>query len=246
MAGDWIKMRLDLADDPAVMEMAEQLGMPEQCVVGYLHTIWSWASRNSYDGSVTGVALSSLGRATRCERVPELMVQVGWLEVYETEDGRPLLVFPKWGNHLSDSAKSRALAALRMAKSRCAVSATETQPEKRREEKRRVKKDSTNVESPPKQVWDGDRFPLTGGSLYRLPMDLYDQYQATYPWDIDSELRKCAQWCRENKPKRSKSARGMQTRITKWLNRVDDGRANDNGQSDAAAIAKLFQELPDE
>lgn len=108
MAGDWIKMRVDLVDDPSVVWMAEQLGMPEPCVVGYLHTIWSWASRQCDAGSVTGVTLSALQRITHCERVAELMVKVGWLEVLEI-DGMPVLRFPNWERHNSQSAKQRAL-----------------------------------------------------------------------------------------------------------------------------------------
>jgi len=113
MAGDWIKMRVDLVDDPSVVWMAEQLGMPEPCVVGYLHTIWSWASRQCDAGSVTGVTMSALQRITRCDRVPELMVRIGWLEVLEI-DGMPVLRFPNWERHNSQSAKQRALTQSRM------------------------------------------------------------------------------------------------------------------------------------
>ncbi len=146
MAGDWIKMRLDLADDPAVMEMAEILGMTEPCVVGYLHTIWSWASRHCNAGTVTGVTLESLGRVTRCTNVPEAMHKVGWLEVLET-GGRPSLQFPKWDRHNSQSAKSRALTKKRVDSHRLKKcnddSVTKALPEKRREEKRREENKKT-------------------------------------------------------------------------------------------------------
>lgn len=77
-------------------------------------------------------------------------------------------------------------------------------------------------DDPPKQVWDGDAWPLSNGSLYRLPLDVYERYLITYSFDIDADLRKCAQWCRDNKPERSKTAAGQQRRITAWLNRSDD------------------------
>ena len=132
MAGDWIPMRLDLAEDPAVMRMAEMLGMPEPCIVGYLHTIWSWASRQCDAGSVTGVSPKSLGRVTRCETIPDAMVAVGWLEEVEI-DGTPSIRFPNWERWLSQSAKSRALTARRMASKRLrdsdAASVTESSPQ---------------------------------------------------------------------------------------------------------------------
>lgn len=94
---------------------------------------------------------------------------------------------------------------------------------------------SPNGDSPPKQVWDGDGFPLSTGTVYRLPLEVYERYRATYSWDIDRELRKCAQWCRDNKSRRSRTARSMQGRITKWLNRADDSyRHNGNGQAGAS------------
>ena len=86
-----------------------------------------------------------------------------------------------------------------------------------------LQEEVTNVTSTtPTQVWGGDAWPLSTGSVYKLPIDLLAKYKATYSWDVEPELKKCAQWCRENKPKRSKNAKGMQARITKWLNRHDD------------------------
>jgi hypothetical protein len=162
MAGDWIKMRVDLVDDPSVIWMAEQLGLPEPCVVGYLHTIWSWASRQCNDGSVTGVTLASLQRITHCDHVADLMVKVGWLEVLEN-DGMTVLRFPKWERHNSQSAKQRGLTQLRVAKIRSkscnGESVTKTLPE---QEKRREEihgpcgKDHINGGEPRKEVHRDD------------------------------------------------------------------------------------------
>ena len=52
MAGDWIKMRVDLADDPAVIGMASSLKIDEYEVIGRLHKIWSWADKHTTDGFV--------------------------------------------------------------------------------------------------------------------------------------------------------------------------------------------------
>jgi hypothetical protein len=140
MAGDWIKMRLDLPEDPAVIEMADITGLEEQCIVGYLHAVWSWASRHCNDGTVTGVTLNSFKRVTRCNDVVDAMVKVGWLLVSDV-DGRPVLEFPNWDRHNSQSAKQRALTTARVRKSRTnncnGTSVTKALPEKRREEKRR-------------------------------------------------------------------------------------------------------------
>ena len=118
MAGDWIPMRLDLPEDPAVLEMADILGQPEEYVVGCLHKIWSWASRQCHDGTVTGVTVMSLSRAVKLPDVVTAMVRVGWLIDGRTEDDRPFIAFPKWENWLSKSAKSRINNAINQRKSR--------------------------------------------------------------------------------------------------------------------------------
>ena len=107
MAGDWIPMRLDLCDDPAVLEMADILDQPEEYVVGCLHKVWSWASRNCHDGTVTGVTKMSLSRAVKLPEAVSAMVAVGWLAEGKGADGRPFVSFPKWENWLSKSAKAR-------------------------------------------------------------------------------------------------------------------------------------------
>lgn len=140
MAGDWIPMRLDLAEDPAVVEMADLIGESEVHVVGYLHKIWSWASRHCHDGSVTGVTLVSLARLTASGNVPDAMARVGWLEAGE-ENGRPVLRFPHWERWMSQSAKRRVLATNRKQRSRresvTQASRTERDKSATREEKRR-------------------------------------------------------------------------------------------------------------
>jgi hypothetical protein len=118
MAGDWIPMRLDLAEDPAVMHMAELIGCSENEIVGRLHKVWSWASRQCHDGCVTNVTLVSLGRVTNLTGFPEAMRDAGWLEEAIGADGKPSLVFPKWEMWLGQSAKKRLIDAKRQAKHR--------------------------------------------------------------------------------------------------------------------------------
>jgi hypothetical protein len=142
MAGDWIKMRIDLMEDPAVMQMADELGIREEAIVGYCHALWSWVSRQCHADTVTGVTLASLGRRINLPGFPELMCDVGWLEYDESGD-RPVIRIPNWDRHLSQSAKKRANDANRQANRRKSVTQVSrsscdnsvTREEKRREEK---------------------------------------------------------------------------------------------------------------
>ena len=58
MAGDWIPMRVDLADDPAVISIATATGLDELAVVGRLHRLWSWANRHLTTGAAPSVSES--------------------------------------------------------------------------------------------------------------------------------------------------------------------------------------------
>ena len=106
-------MRLDLHEDPAVIEMADRMEVREEVICGYLHKIWAWASRQCHAGSVTGVTLVSLGRVTNLPGFPEMMRDVGWLAEDADSDGRPVIVFPNFDRWLEKSAKSRLLSAQR-------------------------------------------------------------------------------------------------------------------------------------
>lgn len=118
MAGDWIPMRLDLYEDPAVAFMAERLGEREEVIVGFLHRVWSWASRQSQDGCVYCVTMMSLGRVTSLPNFPELMAEAGWLESGTDEVGRPFVRFPNWDRWMGESAKKRLSASRRKQKER--------------------------------------------------------------------------------------------------------------------------------
>lgn len=113
MAKDWIKMRVDLSEDPAVIGIASSLGIDEFSVVGRLHRVWSWADSHTVDGNAHSVTVSWLDRLVCVEGFGKAMVAVGWLE--ETEDG---MRFPKFERHNTQSGKRRALAAKRAEKHR--------------------------------------------------------------------------------------------------------------------------------
>ena len=113
MAGDWLKMRHDLADDPAVIRMSAETGIDEDAVIGKLFRLWSWADRHTRDGVAAGIALAWVDRFARCDGFGAALVEVGWLV-----DDDAGLRFPRFDRHCSTSAKERAVDAARKAVSR--------------------------------------------------------------------------------------------------------------------------------
>lgn len=137
MAGDWIKMRHDLADDPAVIRLGVLARLDGDAVIGKLFRLWSWADRHSTRGEVEGLDLAWVDRLAGSEGFGAALVRVGWL--VETDSG---LCFPRFDRHCSDTAKARALGKNRVEAHRNGVRVTgppdrvtlTALPEKRREE----------------------------------------------------------------------------------------------------------------
>lgn len=122
MAGDWIKMRVSLATDPAVIGIAARLDCTEFEVVGMLHHLWSWADTQSRDGHATGVTEKWIDRYVQRDKFAQAMQSVGWLVI--TEDG---VEFPNFDRHNGETAKTRALASNRQKKRRANVTGYEEQ-----------------------------------------------------------------------------------------------------------------------
>ncbi len=133
MAGDWIKMRADLDEDPAVIGIAILLGMDEDHVVGKLWKLWRWANLQTIDGNAVGVTETWIDRYICVTGFASAMCKVGWLVI--NADGFSI---PKFDRHNSESAKERALTLARVskhrAKKRNAETVTKPLPEKRRGE----------------------------------------------------------------------------------------------------------------
>ena len=129
MAGDWMKIELELPDKPEVHAIANTLNLDPDAVVGKLVRVWQWFDKHTTDGNAYGVTYSLLDRITNVTGFGEAMMLAGWLEQNDKN-----LTMPKFDRHNSKSAKTRALTGLRVEKSRNAPSVTKALPEKRREE----------------------------------------------------------------------------------------------------------------
>jgi len=135
MAGDWIKIRVGLWDDPAVIGIARTLGISIDEVVGKLARLWGWADQQTSDGYAPNVTTEWIDVRVERNGFATALAKEGWLEI---KDGG--VQFPNFERHMGKSAKNRCQSQLRMRKLRSKRNHTVTQepsPEKRREEKRR-------------------------------------------------------------------------------------------------------------
>jgi len=237
MAGDWIKVKTDLATDPAVISVAADLGLDEDLVVGKLCRLWSWANTHTSNGHAAGVTGKWLDKFLECDNFATALAAVHWLEV--TPDG---LEIPRFERHNGKSAKTRVSARERKQRSRSrhAAGVTLAGHTSDREEKRKRREE---VIEPPAGVslsrTSGTTtagrtefgFPTANGGTWYLSTIKYEQYGDTYAdLDLDFQLQKARQWLRDNKQRR-KTPGGMTAFLTKWLNRCTDaaGPGGDRG-----------------
>ncbi len=108
MSGDWIKMRVNLSTDPAVIAIADACDMDEDHIVGKLHRFWSWADQQTEEGDAPSVTKKWVDRYLSAAGFADAMVSAGWLE--ETPEG---LRIPNFDAHNGQSAKKRGLTAKR-------------------------------------------------------------------------------------------------------------------------------------
>lgn len=157
MAGDWLKMRIDLQSHPKVVRIMSAL-RPQDVqfltdkfrVIGGLHAMWGVFDTHSEDGVLHGYTLEMMDHIIGWAGFSKAVFDVEWLVL--DEDGS--LAMPSFEEHNGKSGKRRAEDQKRKRDSRLISAScpedlgqiadkkqTETGLEKRREEK----KEKTNI-----------------------------------------------------------------------------------------------------
>jgi len=113
MAGDWIKIQNVTLDKPEVYQIADQLSLDPDAVLGKLLRVWIWADTQTYDGTMS-VPYSQIDRMTNAQGFAEALESVGWL----SDDG-----FTNFDRHNGATAKSRSMTAKRVSKHRASKEA---------------------------------------------------------------------------------------------------------------------------
>ncbi len=110
MAGEWIKVRTNLWNDPRVSQLCDLTGTPEAMIVGGLYWLWATADEHTETGLMPGLSLSAVDRKTGIVGFGAALVSIDW--VHETANG---IVLARFDEHNGTSAKTRAQTARRVA-----------------------------------------------------------------------------------------------------------------------------------
>lgn len=116
MAGDWIKMRTNLWDDPRVGRLVDMTGATDSQVIGSLYWLWASADQHTENGYMPGLTLRQIDRKTGTPGLGAALVEIGWL--IDGTDGVTLVNFSE---HNGTSAKRRCVDAQRKANERAIV-----------------------------------------------------------------------------------------------------------------------------
>lgn len=150
MAGDWIKMRIELQSHPKIVRILSATQSDKFRVIGGLHAAWSVFDTHSEDGKLHGYTPDLMDHVIGWPGFSGALVAVGWLVF----DGAETLSMPEFVEHNGKSGKRRAEDQKRKRESRKCPQivrneAEEVADEKRtREEKRREDKNNTSAATP--------------------------------------------------------------------------------------------------
>ena len=113
MAGDWIKFETATPDKPEVWQIASELQIDPDAVVGKLLRVWAWFDSHTEEGNAPSVTKTLLDRNVAVAGFCDAMVSAGWMQ----DDGETITL-PNFHAHNGKTAKNRALTAKRVAKSK--------------------------------------------------------------------------------------------------------------------------------
>jgi hypothetical protein len=138
MAGDWIKMRIDLQTHPKVFRIVSALKADRLRVIGGLHVAWSIFDTHCDDGVLVGYTAEAMDAVIGWPGFTQAMIDVEWASINDAGS----LVMPRFDEHNGASAKRRANDNERKRAARKSgnvrnVSASDADSLRTREEKRR-------------------------------------------------------------------------------------------------------------
>jgi hypothetical protein len=110
VAGEWIKVRTNLWDDPRITQLCDLTGSAEATVIGGLYWLWATADEHTESGHMPGLSIAAIDRKTGVKGLGHALLTVGWID--DTDGG---ITINRFYEHNGTSAKNRASTAKRVA-----------------------------------------------------------------------------------------------------------------------------------
>jgi hypothetical protein len=107
---NWIKFETATSHKPEVWQMAQDLGIDPDAVVGKLLRVWAWFDEQTENGNAPSVTKALLDRYVGVTNFCESMKNAGWLIEQDST-----IQLPNFDRHNGATAKKRVLSAKRVA-----------------------------------------------------------------------------------------------------------------------------------
>ena len=222
MTVEWIAFDVNTHQKPEVLQLCKITGEPIEVVFYRIYMLWSWFQMHSADGDACVTLESFATVAGGDAKFWNAVTQVGWLE--ETADGIRL---PKFEERFSNAAKSKKRAAMRQQRYRDRVTAErderngEASPDKIR--KHKTKREEKTTPAKPAATVPGISW-TPENDFGGITEEHRRKWKKAAPLaDVNAELAKASAWLYANDDRRKKTARGLATFLTRWMNTCQDG-----------------------
>ncbi len=180
MAGDWIKMRSNLWDDPRIARLCDLTESTEATCIGALYWLWASADQHSEDGIMHGLTIRSIDRKVNLLGFGDALIAVGWLA--DHPEGVRIVRFEE---HNGKSAKRRCSEAVRKMSAR---DADKLRTEVGQHEDGQRTESSNHAHLEKEKEKEKESKPRSrGATATRLPAD----------WQPDE---KCVAFCKAERP----------------------------------------------
>lgn len=199
MAGDWIKMRSNLWDDPRISKLCDLTNSSEAAVIGALYWLWACADQHSVDGVMRGLTLGAIDRKAGLVGLGKALIEIEWLA--DHPEGVRIIRFDE---HNGKSAKRRCSESVRKMSARDAdkmqifygqntdINQQSCAP-REREENKELKP------SRAKDALDEGGDPIPQNQSPSKPDD-FDQFWSAYPTKVGKEAARKAWGRAKQKP----------------------------------------------
>jgi hypothetical protein len=190
MAGDWIKLQVNIWTNPKLVTLASRLSVTNVTAVGAVCHAWCVADQHGDDDGCIEIGKDAFDTMCGVDGLCDAMHEVGWIEIHENH-----LKFPNYCDHNGTTAKKRASAQKRKSRSRKSVTdvtpkrdASVTREEKRREEipaGARAREDATHEAS-------AETHPEEPAAAGYFAYKEFSEIAKSRNWSSEAEMRQAA------------------------------------------------------
>lgn len=179
---EWLKFEKATLDKPEVFQIAGELGIDPDAVIGKLLRVWSWFDSQSVDGNANVTVTALLDRYAGITGFCKAMKNAGWMM---ENDGQ--ICLPNYQRHTGKTAKARALGAARTSNSRASAACNAQTVTETLQDRYQIRKEKNRSEKIREDKIRKDRGTLDELAAFALELGMTssDGESMFYHWEAN-------------------------------------------------------------